>query len=50
LRHLDDVQRRPIEDHVGAFAFGIDLDAKAVKPRKSRIGECHRSAHSAFPY
>ncbi len=30
LRHFDDVERRPVEDHVGALALGIDLDAKAV--------------------
>ena len=45
LRHLDDVERRPIENHVGALAFGIDFDAKPVKPRQPRVGESHSSAH-----
>ena len=31
LSHLDDVERRPIEDHICAFASGIDLDTKAVE-------------------
>ena len=41
LRHGDDVERRAIEDHVGALARGVDLDAKAVERRQARIGERH---------
>src|ERR1051326_2821915 len=31
LRHFDDVERRPIEHHVGALARGVGLEAKAVE-------------------
>ena len=31
LRHRDDVERRPVEDDVGALARGVDLDAEAVE-------------------
>ena len=34
LRHLDDVERRPIEDDVGALSPGIQFDAKAVELRR----------------
>ena len=39
LAHLDDVQRRPVEHDVGAFARRIDLDAKAVELLQTRIGK-----------
>jgi hypothetical protein len=39
LRHRYDVEWRPVEDDVGAFARRVDLDAKAVKRRKARIIE-----------
>ena len=47
LRHRHDVERRPVEDHVGALARGIDLDAEAVERREARIGE---SRHAAVPF
>ena len=31
LPHFDDVERRPVENDIGAFARWIDLDAKAVE-------------------
>ncbi len=31
LVHLDDVERRPVEHDIGAFARRIDLDAEAVE-------------------
>src|SRR5439155_26210380 len=36
LVHRDDVERRPVEDEIDAFARGIDLDPKAVEP----VGLC----------
>jgi hypothetical protein len=39
LRHRNDVQRRTVEDHIGALAHGIDLHAKAVERGKARVGE-----------
>ena len=39
LRHRNDVERRAVEDHVGALARGIDLDAKAVERGEARVGE-----------
>src|SRR5436190_1085275 len=42
LRHFDDVERRPIEDDVGAGPFGIDLDAEAVEACEPGIGKRHR--------
>jgi len=33
LRHLDDVERRPVEDDVGTLVLGIDLDPEAVEAR-----------------
>src|SRR5260370_37670757 len=30
--HRDDVQRRPVENNVGALACGIDLDPETVEP------------------
>ena len=46
LRHLDDIERRPVEHHVGAFARGVDLDAKAVELLQSRIG---KFSHAGVP-
>jgi hypothetical protein len=39
LRHRHDVERRPVEDHVGALARRIDLDAEAVERGEPRVGE-----------
>ena len=46
LRHLDDVERRPVEDHVGALALVVDLDPEAVEAREPRIGKSHGRAHT----
>src|SRR5271168_741068 len=46
LSHFDDVQGRPVEHHIGAFARRIDLDAKAVELLQTRIGKW---AHAAVP-
>src|ERR1044072_7801121 len=48
LRHRHDVEGRPVEDHVGALACFVDLDAESVECRKARIDEGHRS-HAAVP-
>src|SRR5436305_2412267 len=39
LRHRDDVERRPVEDHLRALAALVDPDAKAIERREARIGE-----------
>ena len=31
LRHVYDIERRTVEDHIGALALGIDLDAETVE-------------------
>ena len=41
LRHRDDVERRPVEDDVGALARRVDLDAEAVERGEARIGKRH---------
>src|SRR5580693_296572 len=46
LPHFDDVERRPVENDVGAFARRIDLDAKAVEGLQARVG---KFAHAAVP-
>ena len=48
LPHLDDVERRPVEHHVGALARGVDLDAKAVEflVLQTRVG---KRGHAAVP-
>src|SRR5580704_6244893 len=46
LSHFDDVERRPVENDVGAFAGRIDLDAKAVQRLQARIGKV---SHAAVP-
>ena len=50
LRHRHDVERRPVEDHVGALARRVDLDAEAVERREARIGESrvHAAVSSRF--
>src|SRR3954469_14189195 len=48
LRHLDDVERRAMQDDVGTLLFGIKLDRKAVERRKARVAECHGD-HAAVP-
>ena len=42
LRHRDDVERRPVEDDVGALARRVDLDAEAVERGEAGIGEGRR--------
>src|SRR5580704_8558782 len=46
LPHLDDVERRPVENDVGAFAGRIDLDPKAVEGLQTRVG---KFTHAAVP-
>src|SRR5580692_10645 len=46
LPHFDDVERRPVENDIGAFAGRVDLDAKAVQRLQSRIG---KFTHAAVP-
>src|SRR5262249_39891420 len=45
LRHLDDVERRPVENDVGPLLGGINLDVKTVEFAKTRIKERRRCAH-----
>ena len=45
LRHLDDIQRRPIENNISALVFTIDLDAEAIEHCQARVCKCHRLAH-----
>ena len=46
LPHFDDVERRPVENDVGAFACRIDLDTKAIQRLQTRIG---KFTHAAVP-
>jgi hypothetical protein len=48
LRHRNDVERRPIEDHIGTLAPGVDLDAETVERAGDyRIGHTgHSSRYS----
>jgi hypothetical protein len=46
LSHFDDVERRPVENDVGAFARRIDVDAKAVEGLQTRI---EKFTHAAVP-
>ena len=46
LRHDDDVERRPVEDHIAALARGIDLDAEAVEVR-TLMASSHHSLRSS---
>src|SRR5580704_5590989 len=46
LPHFDNVERRPVEDDIGAFAGRVDLDAKAVEGLQTRIG---KFTHAAVP-
>jgi hypothetical protein len=39
LRHRHHVERRPVENDVGALARFVDLDAKAVQRGKAGVGE-----------
>src|SRR5262249_50272453 len=45
LRHLDDVERRPVENDVGPLLSSINLDVKTVEFAKTRIEERRRCAH-----
>src|SRR5580704_7913924 len=46
LPHFDDIERRPVENDIGAFAGRIDLDTKAVEDLQTRIG---KFTHAAVP-
>src|SRR5580700_5630239 len=46
LPHFDDIERRAVENNVGAFAGRIDLDAKAVEGLQTRVG---KFTHAAVP-
>ena len=37
LRHFDDVERRPVEDDVGALLGDVQFDLEAVERRQTRI-------------
>ena len=41
LRHRHHVERRPVEDDVGALARLVDLDAEAVERGEAGVGEGH---------
>jgi hypothetical protein len=44
LRHRDDVERRPVEDHIGTLTLGVDLNAETVKRiGHYRVGHTHHS-------
>ena len=49
LRHRHDVERRPVEDDVGALARLVDLDAEAVERGEAGIVEDGGGAHAAVP-
>ena len=46
LGHRDDVERRPVEDHIGALPLGIDLEAEAVET----IGERRQQRRGSLIY
>ena len=48
LRHFDDVERRPVEDDVGALLGDVEFDLEAVERRETRIVEDH-FAHAVVP-
>src|SRR5579875_1598384 len=48
LGHLDDVERRSVEDDVRALLAIVELDQKAIERLETRIGESHH-AHAAVP-
>src|SRR6185312_13189795 len=48
LRHLDHIERRTIEDDVGALLLGVHFHLEAVERGEARIGKCHRG-HAAVP-
>src|SRR5262245_46925909 len=48
LRHFDDVERRAVENDVGAFLLGIHFHAETVELRQARVGKCERG-HVAVP-
>jgi hypothetical protein len=39
LRHRNHVERRPVEDHIGALAALVDLDPEAIKLCEAGIVE-----------
>src|SRR6478735_6873405 len=47
LRHRNDVEGWAVQDHVGAFARGIDIHAEAVERGKAGVGESR--THHAVP-
>src|SRR6185436_14568179 len=48
LRHRHHVERRPVEDDVGALARFVDLDAEAVERGEAGVIE-DDGAHAAVP-
>src|SRR5262249_34971973 len=50
LRHGDDIERRPVEHHVGAFMFGVEFDAETVERGKARVDEGEGLHHAAVPF
>src|SRR5262245_8035155 len=49
LRHGHHVERRAIEDHVGALARFVDFDAEAVERFQAGVLEHDRCIHAAVP-
>jgi hypothetical protein len=49
LRHRDRVEGRPVENDIGAFALGRDLDTKAVEVLQPRIRGCRWRMHGSSP-
>src|SRR6266550_4932364 len=48
LRHLDHVERRAMQNDIGALLLAIEFDLEAVERREARIAEYHGS-HAAVP-
>ena len=49
LTHLNHVERRPVENDVGALAATIDFDPEPVQVREPRIGKHARLVHPVIP-
>src|SRR5690242_18780369 len=49
LRHRHHVERRPVEDHVGALVRLVDLDAEAVGRFQAKVLEDDSRTHAAVP-
>src|SRR5215470_5419024 len=50
LGHLDDIERRPVEDDVSPFERAVDLDAEAIERGQARVGEWQRCTHAGVPF